>query len=106
VRGESNNSILYFIIGVLSTALLLPLLAYWPTKTLTSWFGYDFVSESCSLRSVCSPGGIFGFGCSLISFVFLDTCMHICEKLGYDFVSKVWYLPIYMYTLPNLWDYI
>jgi hypothetical protein len=28
VRGESNNSILYFIIGVLSTALLLPLLAY------------------------------------------------------------------------------
>lgn len=28
VRGENNNSILYFIIGVLSTALLLPLLAY------------------------------------------------------------------------------
>jgi hypothetical protein len=27
-HGENNNSILYFIIGVLSTALLLPLLAY------------------------------------------------------------------------------
>lgn len=28
VRGENSASILYFIIGVLATALLLPLLAY------------------------------------------------------------------------------
>ena len=27
-RGDNSNGILYFIIGVLSTALLLPLLAY------------------------------------------------------------------------------
>lgn len=28
VRGDSSTGLLYFIIGVLSTALLLPLLAY------------------------------------------------------------------------------